>query len=63
MWKPKIYVTRGEHTIHHIPSINTLKNVVTQDIPHSRRGHNMNDCVLTSSEVDLGLLHSLDYLY
>jgi hypothetical protein len=22
--------------IHHIPSINTVKNMVTQDLPHSR---------------------------
>jgi hypothetical protein len=30
------FFTRGEHTINHIPSINTLKNVVTQDLFHSR---------------------------
>jgi hypothetical protein len=59
MWYPKIYLTRGEHTIHHIPSINTLKNVV---IPHflSIYSRDMMDIVLTSSEGELGLPHSLE---
>jgi hypothetical protein len=58
MWYPKIYLTRGEDTIHHTPSINTLKNVV--NIIYTRY---MMDSGIASSEVDLGLPHSIEYLY
>jgi hypothetical protein len=35
-----LYYGYGQHNILHIPSINTLKNVVIQDLFHSRRGQN-----------------------